>query len=374
MSPKKTKEQQLKGLGVSPGIGIGVAHACDSGTPLVREYRIPARGVDKEVGRFQDALRRTRRQMQRIQTKARNAAGTVDEELSLLMDAYLQMLGSSRLVRGIERRISEARINAEAAVLAEVTEIANGFAAVEDEYIASRAADIREVGTRLVQNLTHAWTQPLSRLPRGSIVVTTELTPADTARLSPKRVFGAAATVGGAHGHTAIMARALGIPAVLGIPDMMDDVRSGDTVIIDGDAGRIIINPTPTTLANYESRRERRLQEQRQLARLRRLPAETRNGTAITLHANVELPLEMNVVKQVGASGIGLLRTEFMFMNRDDVPSEEDQFQAFRTMVEGMNGRPVTIRTLDIGGEKISPALIGDMGESVSSPLGLRGT
>ncbi len=373
MSPKRTKEIQLKGLGVSPGIGIGVAYARDSGTALVREYRVPARGIDKELDRFRDALRRSRRQMQRIQAKARSAAGEVDEELGLLMDAYLQMLGSSRLVRGVEGKISESRINAEAAVAAEVATISEGFAAVEDEYIAARAADIREVGNRLIQNLTHSWTQPLSRLPKGSVVVTTELTPADTARLSPKRVFGAAASVGGPQGHAAIMARALGIPAVLGIPHLMDNVRSGDTVVIDGEAGRVIVNPTPKTLANYERGRERRLQEQRQLSRLRRLPAETRNGTTVTLHANVELPLEMNVVKQVGAAGIGLLRTEFMFMNRDDVPSEEDQFKAFRTMVEGMNGRPVTIRTLDIGGEKISPALIGDMGDSVSSPLGLRG-
>jgi phosphoenolpyruvate-protein phosphotransferase (PTS system enzyme I) len=373
MVSSRTKERQLKGLGVSPGIGIGIAHLRDSGTVLVPEYRIPARGVEKERKRFIGAVASSRRQIRQLQKTAQSMPGSAEEELCLILDAYLQMLESSRLVRGVERRIVENRVNAEAAVETEIAEIAEGFAAIEDAYIAARMADVREVGNRLIQNLSHLPVKALSRLPKGSIVIADELTPADTARLNPQRIAGAAAIAGGAEGHTAIMARALGIPTVLGIQNLTKQVRSGETVIVDGGSGNVVVNPTPETIALFEKRREETIQENRQLARLRRQPAVTRNGTQITLHANVELPIEMNAVKQAGAAGIGLLRTEFMFMNRDDIPDEEDQYLGLREIVEAMNGRPVTIRTLDVGGEKISEALIGDIGESIYSPLGLRG-
>jgi len=373
MAPKQTKERTFDGLGVSPGIGIGIAHVRNGGMAAVPKYRVAARDVAKEQARFRDALRRARRQIKQLQAKTQAMPELVQEEIGLLLDAYLQMLEGSRLVRGAEDRIVNGRINAEAAVDAEIAEISEGFAALDDAYIAARLADIREVGGRLIQNLTRAPRTPLSRLPKGSIIIAHELTPADTARLSPTRIAGAAAVGGGAEGHTAIMTRALGIPMVLGVPDLSKQLQAGDTVIVDGTAGRVIINPTAATLAKYETRREKRQQENRLLARLRRQRAVTRNGTEIGLHANVELPIEMNLVKQAGAAGIGLLRTEFMFMNRDDVPDEDAQYQAFRGMVEAMNGRPVTIRTLDIGGEKTSEALIGDLGASISSPLGLRG-
>lgn len=373
MVSRRPRERHLRGLGVSPGIGIGAAHVRDSGTVLAPEYRVPARGIERERKRFLGAVAVSRRQIRQLQKTAQSMPGSAEEELCLILDAYLQMLDGSRLVRGVERRIGENRINAEAAVEAEIAEIANGFAAIEDAYIAARMADVREVGNRLLQNLTRSPAKPLSHLPKGSIVIAEELTPADTARLNPQRIAGAAAIAGGAEGHTAIMARALGIPTVLGVQDLTKKIRSGETVIVDGGAGNVVVNPAPDTIALFEKRREERFREIRQLARLKRQPALTRNGTQITLLANVELPIEMNAVKQAGAAGVGLLRTEFMFMNRDDIPDEEDQYLALREIVEAMNGRPVTIRTLDVGGEKISDALVGDMGNSICSPLGLRG-
>lgn len=373
MPAKTSREKSLRGLGVSPGIGIGVAHVRDDGTVSVPRYRVSARSVEAERRRFRDTVARTRRQIRKLQGRTREIPGTASEELAVLFDAYLQMLSDSRLVRGVDGRIADDRINAEAAVEAEVAAITEGFAAIDDAYIAARIADIRDVGTRLIRNLTRAPETPVSGLPKGSIVVTGELTPADTARMRPQRIAGAAAVLGGAEGHTAIMARALAIPTVLGVPDLLRHVRTGDTLVIDGTSGHVVVNPTPATLAAYAKRREERAAEKRLLARLRRQPAVTRNGTEITLQANVELPIEMGMVKQSGAVGIGLLRTEFMFMNRDDIPGEEDQFQAMRGIVEAMNGREVTIRTLDVGGEKISDTLIGSFGQSVASPLGLRG-
>ncbi len=373
MTAKKQKERKIKGLGISPGIGIGVAYVRDSGSVTVPRHNVPTRDIKMETARFDNAVGGARRQIRQLQTKAHTMPGTAEEELTLLLDAYLHMLDGSRLIRGVEARIVDGRINAEAAVEDEIAGIAEDFAAMDDAYIAARMTDIREVGNRLIRNLTRTPVKPLSRLPKGSVIVTDELTPADTARLNPNRITGALAIAGGAEGHTAIMARALGIPTVLGAQFTIRSVRTGENIIVDGDTGIVIVNPSAATLAGYETRRETRLQEKRLLSRLRRQPAVTSDGTEIVLQANVELPIEMNSVKQAGAAGIGLLRTEFMFMNRDGFPGEEEQYRELRGIIEAMNGRPVTIRTLDIGGEKVSESLINDLGGSISSPLGLRG-
>lgn len=373
MNSRKSKEKRLKGLGVSPGIGIGVAGVRDSGISSLPRYKVPARRIEQERARFAEAVKRTRRQIRKLQSKTDHLPAAAGREIGLLLDAYEQMLSDSRLVRGTDTRIQAERLNAEAAVEGEIAELAEGFAAIDDPYLAARMADIREVGRRLVLNLTRTPEKPISQLPRGSVVVSQELTPATAANLNPQRIAGAVAVMGGAEGHAAIMARALSIPLVLGLPDLLAQVHTGDTIIVDGDTGNVVVNPTQATLDTYWKRRDERLAEKRTLTRLRRQPAITRDGTAITLEANVELPIEMNTVLQSGASAIGLLRTEFMFMNRDDIPDEETQYVELRGMVKAMNGRPVTIRTLDIGGEKISDALLGNFGKSVASPLGLRG-
>jgi phosphotransferase system enzyme I (PtsI) len=210
-------------------------------------------------------------------------------------------------------------------------------------------------------------------VPTGSIVLADQLTPADTAQMDPARIAGCAAVLGGAEGHTAIMARALGLPTVLGVAGLLQAARSGRRVVVDGDMGRVIVNPTPTTLAAYERRRDERLRDMRRLSRLRDVPAVTRDGLEVTLQANVELPIEMDMVNRAGAAGIGLLRTEFMFINRDDVPSEDEQCRALAKLIEAMEGRPVTVRTLDVGGEKPAPALMGDIDPGAATALGLRG-
>jgi len=361
------------GLGVSPGIGIGIAHVREIGTITAPEYKIPAREIRAETERLQKALARSRRQISRLRAKAGHNSGAAFEEMGYLLDAYLHMLKDSRLVRGAKRRIVDGRMNAEAAVQAEIAEISERFTALDDAYFAARLADIREVGNRVVRNLTKTPDRPVSLLPKGSLVVAEELTPADTAQLDPDRVFGIATAQGGAEGHTAIMARALGLPAVLGAQGVVSALRSGDTIIVDGDAGRVVINPRPETLAKYEKRRAKSLNVARRLARLSKQPAVTKDGTVVELQANVELPIEIDMVRQAGAAGIGLLRSEFMFMNRNDIPNEDEQYHMLRKLVEPLGGRPVTVRTLDIGGEKIAQAVSGEFGDTVTSALGLRG-
>ncbi len=367
------KEKTFKGLGVSPGIGIGVAHVRESGAIEVPKYPIPARRVAKECARLKEAVTRARRQIGQLRAKVKSVSGAAGQELGYLLDAYFHMLKDSRLVRGAERRITRDLINAEAAVEAEIAEIAKGFEAMDDAYLRARLEDIRAVADRLVHNLTKTPVKPWSLVPKGSVVVTGELSPADIAQLDRKRVAGIATMLGGAEGHTAIMARALGLPAVLGVPDLLKGTRPGQPMVVDGDTGQVVIDPTPATLAAYERRHEESLRLARRLARLSKQPAVTRDGTEVVLQANVELPIEMTLVKQAAAAGIGLLRTEFMFMNRDDIPSEDEQYQALRDMIEPMEGQAVTVRTLDVGGDKTAAALMGDFGDSASSALGLRG-
>ncbi len=366
------KEIVLTGLGGSPGIGIGVSHVSEAGSIPVPEYQVPTDQVGGELERFTAAAAQARRQIRRLRTKAKRVEGA-ERDLDDLLDAYIQMLKDSRLVRGVRRRIKEEQINSEAAVQEEFAQIAEQFSAMDDAYIRARIEDIRAVAKRLVRNLSNKPFRQFSRLKKGSVLVAEELSPADTAQLNPENVVGFATVLGGAEGHTAIMARALGLPAVLGAPDLLKRLRSGVPTIIDGYQGRIIVHPTDETVARYRALKAEKYRGYRKLAQLKRQSARTRDGTDIVLQANMELPFQINSINAMGAAGIGLLRSEFLFMNRENIPSEEEQYQVLQTIVGAMEGKVVTVRTLDVGGEKTLAALMGDYAESASSALGLRG-
>ncbi|MFQ5957934.1 MAG: phosphoenolpyruvate--protein phosphotransferase [Alphaproteobacteria bacterium] len=364
--------QTLRGLGVAAGVAIGPAHVVDPGIIDVPKHAIEADAVEAERERFDTAVTRARNQVEKLRAKAAALPGSAAEELGYLLEAHAQMLAGSRLVRGVDRRIAERAINAEAAVAEELSEITQAFAAMEDDYLSARVQDVRDVGARLLRSLMEVPYQAFSDLPEGSVIIADELTPADTALMDPRLVAGFATALGGVQGHTAIMARSLGLPAVIGVPGLVDKVRTGDIVVIDGGAGRVVVNPTPATLTHYEARRAELQRRQRHLARLRDLPAVTRDGAEIALKANLELPGEIEGALNSGAGGIGLLRTEFMYMNRDEPPSEDEQFAALKEIVEGMGGLPVTVRTLDAGSDKLAYSVAGHIPHSVNPALGLR--
>ncbi|HEY1361507.1 MAG TPA: phosphoenolpyruvate--protein phosphotransferase [Xanthobacteraceae bacterium] len=365
-------ERVFEGLGVAPGIGIGQVHVVESGVITVSEYEIDVDKVEAELERFHGAVQKSERQLRKLSSKAEELHGAAAEELGFLLDAHKQMLTGSRVTRGVEGRIREHRQNAEAAVQFVINKVEHDFASLDDPYLAARASDVREVGNRILRNLTQTAYEAFKNLPAGSIVVAEELTPADTALLDPKTIEGFATVLGGKEGHTAIMARSLGLPAVLGIPDLLAFAHTGQAIVVDGTNGRVILNPTAATVAEYQHRLEERERDERQLGRLRKLPSVTRDGQRIGLLANVELPREAEMAMHAGAEGVGLLRTEFLFMNREDVPDEEEQYQALRQIVETMDGQPVTIRTLDVGGEKLAPSLRDHLGEAANPALGLR--
>src|SRR5271169_7267666 len=365
-------ERRLTGLAVSPGIAIGPAHIVESGDLPVAENHVPQSEIEAERHRFAEAVAASLKQLQKVKAKAAGLPGSAAEEVGYLLDAHLAMLSNSRLVRGVDERIARTRINAERAVQIEIDEIAESFAAMRDPYLAARIEDIRVVGTRLIRNLIKKPYVPYSGVGEGAVILADELTPADTALMDPQRVAGFATQSGGAESHTAIVARALGLPAVLAIPALTEHARSDAMVVIDGAEGTVIIDPTPETIAEYEARRDALVVERRHLARLRRMPAATRDGVEIKLEANLELPVELDLAVANGAMGLGLVRSEFLYMNRDDLPDEDEQYAVFSALVRGMEGKPVTVRTFDLGGEKLARSL-ADLYPAPDNPaLGLR--
>jgi phosphotransferase system enzyme I (PtsI) len=354
-------EQRLIGLPISAGVAIGpVFGATEAAAEIVR-VAIAAEAVPAETVRLDTAIVQSRKQL----TKLRARLGVLPEEsqaeIAPLLDAYLQMIGPSRLVRGARRRIAEALVNAEAAVADETEAIAAALlgAASDDDPAGRRrrADEVREIGRRLIRNLTRAPFRSFAGLPEGAVLVSESLRPADAALLDPSRLAGVATEEGGADGHTAVMLRALGVPAVLGAAGLSQAAHPGDIIIVDGAAGTVILHPEPATLAEARRAVTAFAREQQKLARLRRLPAETTDGEKVELQANLELPAELPLIAQAGAAGIGLLRSEFLFMNRETLPDEAAQFEVYRAVVEAMEGDPVTIRVLDWGGEKDIEAL-----------------
>ncbi len=369
---KPKSERVLHGLGVSPGIAIGPAFISDNGEIAIPDYRVAPDKLAAERERFAGAVALSLKQLRKLKAKAAALPDSAAEEMGYLLDAHLAMLTSSRLVRGVERRINDERVNAERAVQMEIAAIGESFAAMGDAYLAARGEDIRVVGARLIRNLTKTPYAALQHVGEGTVILAEELTPADTALMDPRRIAGLAAVLGGPEGHTAIMARALALPAVLGVAGLLGQIDPGDVVVVDGTSGTVIVNPKRETIQRYEAQQETLEREERQLARLKRLPAVTLDEVEIALQANLELPRELEQALTAGAAGLGLVRTEFLYMNREDLPDEDEQYEAYRGLVRGMAGRPVTIRTLDVGGDKLAAPLADATGEADNPALGLR--
>jgi phosphotransferase system enzyme I (PtsI) len=365
------EEQIYVGLGVSPGIAIGVVHLHDrhDDTP-VPHYRLSKDAIPFERQRFADAVSSTAHQIAKLQNRARDLPGASGEELGYMLEAYRQMLDNSRLTRGVDRRIGEERLNAEAALQQEIAEIVAHFEGIGDSYLAARVDDIRDIGRRLIRNLGTSTAMPLGQIGKNAVVLAEELSPADTALFDPALVAGFATILGGPASHTAIMARSLGLPAVVGLSGLPASSQAGHTVIVDGSGSKVIVNPSAETLAEYRLKRADFLRARRRLHHLRKVPAITRDGTEISLEANLELPSEIGGVGNFGAAGIGLLRTEFIFMNRANLPSEEEQTAILSDLVTKLDGRVLTVRTLDAGGDKTAPAL--GRFEGPNPALGLR--
>ncbi len=366
-------EEILDGFPLSQGIAIGEGYMLESLSIETPFYPIAFEAITLETERFNRACAKALKQITKLQTKAETLPAEAAEDIIMLLDMHLALVGESRLTKGVRERIKTQRINAEAAVQQEIIEMSKPFDVMEDSYIAGRVKDLEDVGRRLIRNLLERKYVALRAVPMGGIILSEEITPADTAFMHPDKIGGFVTMVGGKQSHTAILARSLRLPAVAGIPHMPHSLQEGSTVIIDGTEGRIIINPSRETLNFYKQKRETdQLYQHRLLARAQE-PAITKDGTRITIEANFSSPDDMDRILNSGAEGVGLVRTEFMFIGREDVPSEQEQYDTLSAIVLAMKGRPLTIRTLDIGGDKISHAIQGRVLQEQNPALGLRG-
>ncbi len=381
--PATEAEQRLIGLAACAGVAIGPVFRTVEQPAQITRSKIHAADTQAEAARLDAAILQSRKQLLKLRSRLAVLPEESQGEIAPLLDAYLQMLGPSRLVRGARTRIQDRLVSAETAVMEEANAVATallGLAATpgQDAGAPQRQADeVREIARRLVRNLTRAPFRNYSGAPQGSILVAESLRPSDAALIDPSRIAGVATEEGGTDGHTAIILRALGIPSVLGAPGLMSGTRPGGTVVIDGSAGFITLRPSSPSLASARRAVAAFARDRQRLGRLRRLAAVTLDGEAADLQANLELPVELPMVAQSGANGIGLLRSEFLFMNRDTVPSEDEQAESYRAVIETMAGDPVTIRVLDWGGEKeiealVAAGLVPEMMDA-NPALGLRG-
>lgn len=359
-----------EGVGVSPGIIIGKVFIYDSKEHSIPQYHINETDVASEQERFLSVVRETIAQFDSIVDKAKDVFE--EDSLDSLFDVYRYMLKGSRLVRGVCNRIKTDLINAEASVQAEIASIAEVFEGIDDVYISDRIEDIRSIGNRLIRNLLPSdKTEKTLSLPENTVILSKNLNAADTALLNLQKISAFVTTGGSAQSHAALLARSLGMPAVVGIPDLMRIAKTGDIIIIDGSYGKVILCPTQENITLYRKYRSDFLRWKRSLIRLKSQPSVTTDQVFIQLKGNVDLPHEVDFLQQTSADGIGLMRSEYMFLNRSSLPSEDDQFDILRQIASKMDGKPITFRTFDVGGDKCPDIL--NTPKTENPALGLRG-
>lgn len=362
---KGRPERIFRGIPVSAGVAIGQVFNTTEPDPVITRQKIQASDIGAETARLEAAVVQSRKQLAKLRARLAALPEESQSEIAPLIEAYILMLGPSRLLRGVRARIEETLLSAETAVMTEAQAIADaimgqaepGLSAEDLAALKRRADEVGEIARRLVRNLTNAPFRSFAGLPEGAILVAESLRPADAALLNPARLAGVVTEEGGADGHTAVMLRALGVPSVLGAAGLAQAMQPGDFAIVDGIIGTVTLAPSAQTLAAARRTVTAFARERQRYARLRRLPAVTQDGETIELQANLELPIELPLIVQSGAVGIGLLRTEFLFMNRETIPDEATQTESYRVIIDAMNGDPVTIRVLDWGGEKEIEAL-----------------
>ena len=348
----------LHGIPVSRGIAIGRAHLLAPAALDVKHYLVPEEQVEAEVQRLQDALATVHQELQTIWNELPKDSPA---ELGAFIDVHALILSDPMIAEVPLDIIRMRHYNAEWALVTQIDELSAQFDEIGDAYLRERKADIQQVGERVLKVLTGSATSlpVLSRPgdPAGHmIVVAHDISPADMLQFRDRAFSGFITDLGGQNSHTAIVARSLDIPAAVGMFNASALIEQDDWVIIDGDAGVVIVDPAPSVLEQYRERQARLLRDRKKLGKLRKTPAVTRDGTDVALMANSEFPDDCGGALEVGANGVGLFRTEFLFMGRTGhagrLPTEEEQFESYRKAVVAMKGRPVTIRTLDIGADK----------------------
>ncbi len=361
----------IHGVGVSSGIAIGKAHLVSNALLEVVHYQLPKHLIDDEIKRFSDAVATVKHDLETIRSQLPNTSPT---ELASFISTHLVMLADKSLSEVPKDIIRSEQCNAEWAIKQQMDDIVEQFDAIDDEYLRERKHDVIQVVERVIKMLLgHPSQAPQSsgkRQENATILVAHDISPADAIQFKQHQFAAFITDVGGVTSHTAILARSLNIPSIVALQRARDLIDDGEWIIVDGSQGVVIVNPSKEILAEYELRRDQWELEQQKLKRIKTTKSVTIDGMTIELFANIEVPDDVTAVKASSASGIGLYRTEFLFMNRREMPDEEEQFLAYKQVAEAMPGSPITIRTLDLGADKqMNP----DMESECANPaLGLR--
>ena len=368
MSEAARQETRFHGAGVSPGIARGKIHVVRDDLDDVARYRIERSQIPHEIGRFETALIQTRVQILEMQQRIANSIGAKDASI---FDAHLLVVEDRTLIDEVLRKLDAELCNVEWVFQEVATKYVETLSRMDDPYLRERALDIQDVVKRVVRNLQGKAPKPLLALTEPHVLVAHNLTPSDTATMHKDRVLGIATDLGSRTSHTAILARSLNIPAVVGLHDVTEKLETGQHVLVDGTSGLVIVDPTPETLAYYSEVESRRVRVVAKLRELRETKSTTRDGRHIVLSANIELPEDVKAVSEFGAEGIGLYRTEFLYLNRTTLPSEDEQYETYRRVAEAVAPNPLIIRTFDLGGDKLAPGTV-EISDELNPFLGWR--
>ena len=362
------KNHLLKGIGASPGIAIGKVFLVDRDHLELSHYNIATNEeIEKEIERFKGAIAASRAQLLKAKKDINKKKF---KEAQYIIDTHILLLQDKFLMENTIKAIKHEKIDAALALKKTIDGLRKHLANINDEYMQERTSDIDYIEQRILRNLAGIKSDIITASKEKIIIVANDLSPADTVNMNVNEVLGFTLDCGGRTSHTAIIARALKIPAVVGLKDITSRVKTGDTMIIDGIHGVVIINPTPDKFLQYSQQKSQYDEFEMGLLKYRDLPAETCDGFRIKLLANIEIMEELPSVIDYGAEGIGLYRTEFLFLNRKDLPSEKEQFEIYKKVTEAIYPNPVTIRTLDIGGDKFMSQI--DFAEEINPVMGLR--
>ena len=358
----------LTGIGASPGIIIGKAMLVDRGRPDFSHFRLESeQDVEQQIRFFYKAIEDSKGQLERAKQEVRKKNVPEGE---YIIDTHLLILQDKVLLNSVESRIRDEKIDAAWAVGLVMAEFKKNITEISDEYMQERTSDIDYIEHRILRNLAGQTVEVVTRTSENTIIVANDLSPADTAGLDVKTVLGFVTDCGGKTSHTAIMARALKIPAVVALNNASLAISNGDLIIVDGNNGAVIVNPDGQTLLKYRQQKGKYEEFERSLLRYKTLPSVSVDGFRVKLLANIEIVEELDTVQQYGADGIGLFRTEFLYLNKQTLPTEDELFQIFKRAAEQLAPKPVTVRTIDIGGDKFMSQL--DMAEEMNPAMGLR--
>lgn len=357
--------KNIRGIAASDGVAIAKAYllvepdlSFDNGTVT---------DTEAEVAKFNGALNTSKVELTKIRNNAEQQLGA---DKAAIFDAHLLVLEDPELIQPIEEKIKNENVNAAQALTDVSNQFITIFESMDNEYMAERAADIRDVSKRVLAHILGVDLPNPSIIDESVVIIGNDLTPSDTAQLNKQYVQGFVTNIGGRTSHSAIMSRSLEIPAVVGTKTITEEVEAGDIIIVDGMTGDVIVNPSDEVVAQYQEKRDNFFKDKQELQKLRDAESVTEDGHHVELAANIGTPNDLPGVVENGAEGIGLYRTEFLYMGRDQMPTEDEQFEAYKAVLEAMKGKRVVVRTLDIGGDKELPYL--DLPEEMNPFLGYR--